>query len=138
MGKGMYRTYVTKSPRNVRRTSQNAVHGDSYPLQPIYLPKYTQRIKMKTGILARNIPSDSKDLEVQNISPISIVVCNTYQFTKTIAKPNFTLADAVEEVDIGGMTLLRAAAKTTSAFLSSPIQRATRPSSVRGRMGGET
>ncbi|KAF7309463.1 Bifunctional purine biosynthesis protein ade17 [Mycena indigotica] len=63
------------------------------------------------GILARSIPSDEKDLEAQGISPISIVVCNLYPFSSTIAQPNCTLADAVEEIDIGGVTLLRAAAK---------------------------
>ncbi|CAK5267501.1 unnamed protein product [Mycena citricolor] len=63
------------------------------------------------GILARSIPSDEKDLAAQGIAPISIVVCNLYPFTSTIAQPNCTLADAVEEVDIGGVTLLRAAAK---------------------------
>ncbi|TCD71770.1 Bifunctional purine biosynthesis protein ade10 [Steccherinum ochraceum] len=63
------------------------------------------------GILARSIPSDEADLKAQSISPISIVVCNLYPFTSTIAKPNCTLADAVEEIDIGGVTLLRAAAK---------------------------
>jgi phosphoribosylaminoimidazolecarboxamide formyltransferase/IMP cyclohydrolase len=63
------------------------------------------------GILARNIASDEKDLQEQGISPISIVVCNLYPFTSTISKPGCTLADAVEEIDIGGVTLLRAAAK---------------------------
>ena len=67
--------------------------------------------KRKIGNLACNILSDSEDLITQNISPISIVVCNLYPFTETIAKPNCALADAVEEVDIGGVTLLRAAAK---------------------------
>jgi phosphoribosylaminoimidazolecarboxamide formyltransferase/IMP cyclohydrolase len=38
-------------------------------------------------------------------------VCNLYPFTSTISKPGCTLADAVEEIDIGGVTLLRAAAK---------------------------
>jgi phosphoribosylaminoimidazolecarboxamide formyltransferase/IMP cyclohydrolase len=38
-------------------------------------------------------------------------VCNLYPFSATIAKPNCTIADAVEEIDIGGVTLLRAAAK---------------------------
>jgi phosphoribosylaminoimidazolecarboxamide formyltransferase / IMP cyclohydrolase len=50
-------------------------------------------------------------LKTQGISPISIVVCNLYPFTSTISQPNCTLANAVEEVDIGGVTLLRAAAK---------------------------
>ncbi|KAI0272415.1 AICARFT/IMPCHase bienzyme [Gloeopeniophorella convolvens] len=63
------------------------------------------------GILAREIPSDQQDLAAQSIAPISIVVCNLYPFTSTIAKPGCTLADAVEEIDIGGVTLLRAAAK---------------------------
>ena len=75
-----------------------------------------------TGILARDILSDHKDLAAQSISPISIVVCNLYPFTETIAKPNCPLADAVEEVDIGGVTLLRAAAKNHArvSVLSDP------------------
>ncbi|KAH9072268.1 AICARFT/IMPCHase bienzyme [Lactarius deliciosus] len=63
------------------------------------------------GILARDIPSDQQDLAAQSIAPISIVVCNLYPFASTIARPGCTLADAVEEIDIGGVTLLRAAAK---------------------------
>lgn len=38
-------------------------------------------------------------------------MCNLYPFTSTISQPNCTLANAVEEIDIGGVTLLRAAAK---------------------------
>ncbi|KAI0630780.1 bifunctional purine biosynthesis protein ade10 [Trametes polyzona] len=74
------------------------------------------------GILARSIPSDEADLKAQNISPISIVVCNLYPFTDTIAMPGCTLADAVEEIDIGGVTLLRAAAKNHArvSVLSDP------------------
>ncbi|KAG8808517.1 Bifunctional purine biosynthesis protein ade10 [Serendipita sp. 399] len=74
------------------------------------------------GILARSIPSDVKDLEDNGISPITIVVCNLYPFTETIAKPSCTLADAVEEIDIGGVTLLRAAAKNHArvSVLSDP------------------
>ncbi|PIL24919.1 hypothetical protein GSI_12806 [Ganoderma sinense ZZ0214-1] len=74
------------------------------------------------GILARSIPSDEADLKAQQISPISIVVCNLYPFTDTIAKPGCSLADAVEEIDIGGVTLLRAAAKNHErlSILSDP------------------
>ncbi|KAL9713847.1 bifunctional phosphoribosylaminoimidazolecarboxamide formyltransferase/IMP cyclohydrolase [Leucoagaricus gongylophorus] len=74
------------------------------------------------GILARSIPSDETDLAAQSISPISIVVCNLYPFTQTIAKPNCTLLEAVEEIDIGGVTLLRAAAKNHArvSILSDP------------------
>ena len=45
------------------------------------------------------------------MSPISIVVGNLCPFTETIAKPNCSLVGAVEEVDIGGVTLLHAAEK---------------------------
>ncbi|CAO3678959.1 unnamed protein product [Rhizopus microsporus] len=63
------------------------------------------------GILARNIESDEKDLAEQHIEKIDIVVCNLYPFKETVAKPDVTIPQAVEEIDIGGVTLLRAAAK---------------------------
>jgi phosphoribosylaminoimidazolecarboxamide formyltransferase/IMP cyclohydrolase len=63
------------------------------------------------GILARSTPADYADLEAQGIAPIDLVVCNLYPFQQTIARPGVTLAEAVEQIDIGGVTLLRAAAK---------------------------
>ncbi|KAG8969556.1 Bifunctional purine biosynthesis protein ade10 [Tulasnella sp. 419] len=74
------------------------------------------------GILARSIPSDEADLAAQSISPISIVVCNLYPFSSTIANPSCTLPQAIEEIDIGGVTLLRAAAKNHArvSVLSDP------------------
>ncbi len=63
------------------------------------------------GILARDIPADQADLAAQNIQPIDLVVCNLYPFQQTIAQKDVTLAEAVEQIDIGGVTLLRAAAK---------------------------
>ncbi|XP_017768149.1 PREDICTED: bifunctional purine biosynthesis protein PURH [Nicrophorus vespilloides] len=66
------------------------------------------------GILSRNIPSDLADLQEQEINMIQVVVCNLYPFVQTISKPDVTIADAVENVDIGGVTLLRAAAKNHS------------------------
>lgn len=59
---------------------------------------------------------------MHGISPISIVVCNLYPFTSTISKPECTLEAAVEEIDIGGVTLLRAAAKNHArvSVLSDP------------------
>jgi phosphoribosylaminoimidazolecarboxamide formyltransferase/IMP cyclohydrolase len=63
------------------------------------------------GILAREIESDLADLASQNISPIDLVICNLYPFQETVTKPDVTLAEAVEQIDIGGVTLLRAAAK---------------------------
>ncbi len=46
-----------------------------------------------------------------NIKPIDIVAVNLYAFEKTVADPNCTLGDAIENIDIGGPTLLRASAK---------------------------
>lgn len=63
------------------------------------------------GILARDTPEDWADLGAQGINPIDLVVCNLYPFEKTIAQPGVTLAEAIEQIDIGGVTLLRAAAK---------------------------
>ncbi|XP_066246641.1 bifunctional purine biosynthesis protein ATIC [Euwallacea similis] len=63
------------------------------------------------GILSRLIPSDQEDLKKQNIEMIRIVVCNLYPFVQTVSKPNSTAAEAIENIDIGGVTLLRAAAK---------------------------
>ncbi|XP_051171278.1 bifunctional purine biosynthesis protein ATIC [Leptopilina boulardi] len=66
------------------------------------------------GILARLTDSDQKDLRNQNYDLIRVVVCNLYPFVKTTLKPDVTLEDAVENIDIGGVTLLRAAAKNHS------------------------
>jgi phosphoribosylaminoimidazolecarboxamide formyltransferase/IMP cyclohydrolase len=63
------------------------------------------------GILARNIESDNQDLVAQGISKVDYVVCNLYPFEETIAKEGVTIPEAVEEIDIGGVTLIRAAAK---------------------------
>lgn len=63
------------------------------------------------GILARLSDSDQADLKKQNYDLIRVVVCNLYPFVNTISKPGVTIEDAVENIDIGGVTLLRAAAK---------------------------
>lgn len=66
------------------------------------------------GILSRFIESDVADMEKQKFEFIQIVVCNLYPFSATIAKPGVTVDDAIENIDIGGVTLLRAAAKNHS------------------------
>jgi len=64
------------------------------------------------GILARrDVSQDNTDLESNDIRPIDLVVVNLYPFVETIAKPDVTVADAIEQIDIGGPTLLRASAK---------------------------
>lgn len=63
------------------------------------------------GILARPTDADKKDLADQGFQMIRIVVNNLYPFAKTIAKPEVFVPEAIEQIDIGGVTLLRAAAK---------------------------
>jgi len=67
--------------------------------------------------------SDAQDLQKQNYDLIQVVVCNLYPFVNTISKPNVTVEDAIENIDIGGVTLLRAAAKnhTRVTVICDPI-----------------
>lgn len=66
------------------------------------------------GILSRSTLTDQQDMKAQNFELIQIVVCNLYPFLETISKPETTVSDAIENIDIGGVTLLRAAAKNHS------------------------
>lgn len=63
------------------------------------------------GILARDSESDQADLAGQGYAHVDLVVCNLYPFQQTVAQEGVTVAEAVEQIDIGGVTLLRAAAK---------------------------
>ncbi|MGP1373945.1 MAG: bifunctional phosphoribosylaminoimidazolecarboxamide formyltransferase/IMP cyclohydrolase [Almyronema sp.] len=70
------------------------------------------------GILARrSLPADQQDLAANDIRPFDLVVVNLYPFEQTIAQPEVTLPEAIEQIDIGGPTLVRAAAKN-HAYLS--------------------
>jgi phosphoribosylaminoimidazolecarboxamide formyltransferase/IMP cyclohydrolase len=63
------------------------------------------------GILARPSEEDRAELETHHIGEIDLVVCNLYPFQETIRKPGVSLNEAIEQIDIGGVTLIRAAAK---------------------------
>lgn len=63
------------------------------------------------GLLARPTESDHQQLLNLGWGYIDLVAVNLYPFEETIAKPNVTYADAIENIDIGGVTLIRAAAK---------------------------
>jgi phosphoribosylaminoimidazolecarboxamide formyltransferase/IMP cyclohydrolase len=68
--------------------------------------------KIHAGILARNDLSDHQDaLNKASIPNIELVIVNLYPFRQTIAKQNCSLDDAIENIDIGGPTMVRAAAK---------------------------
>jgi phosphoribosylaminoimidazolecarboxamide formyltransferase/IMP cyclohydrolase len=63
------------------------------------------------GILARDNDGDRADLAKIGAGLIDLVVVNLYPFQKTVAQRYVTLADAIENIDIGGVALIRAAAK---------------------------
>ena len=64
------------------------------------------------GLLARrDVPAHMEAIKDAGIEPIDLVVVNLYPFNETIAKPGCKLADAIENIDIGGPTMLRSAAK---------------------------
>ncbi|EPP25887.1 bifunctional phosphoribosylaminoimidazolecarboxamide formyltransferase/IMP cyclohydrolase [Vibrio fluvialis] len=66
--------------------------------------------KVHGGILGRR-GQDDDVMNTHAINPIDMVVVNLYPFAQTVANPNCTLADAVENIDIGGPTMVRSAAK---------------------------
>ena len=67
------------------------------------------------GILARRTPEHLAELEQHGIDPIDVVVCNLYPFSETVARAGVSEQEAIEEIDIGGVTLLRAAAKNSES-----------------------
>jgi len=68
--------------------------------------------KIHGGILAdRRKPQHLSQLKEHGISPIDLVVCNLYPFSQTVSREDVTEDDAVEQIDIGGPAMVRAAAK---------------------------
>jgi phosphoribosylaminoimidazolecarboxamide formyltransferase/IMP cyclohydrolase len=68
--------------------------------------------KVHGGILARrDKPEHTRAMEEHGIPPIDMVVVNLYPFAQTVAKPGVTMGDAIENIDIGGPAMVRAAAK---------------------------
>jgi phosphoribosylaminoimidazolecarboxamide formyltransferase/IMP cyclohydrolase len=74
------------------------------------------------GLLARDVEEDMAALAERGWAPIDLVAVNLYPFADVVARPNTTLQEAVEHIDIGGVALLRAAAKNFArvAVLSNP------------------
>ncbi len=68
--------------------------------------------KIHGGILGRrDDPKHQEQMKAHGIEPIDLVAVNLYPFKATISKPNVTLEEAIENIDIGGPTMLRSAAK---------------------------
>ncbi|QDV18809.1 Bifunctional purine biosynthesis protein PurH [Gimesia panareensis] len=68
--------------------------------------------KVHGAILGRpDLPGDAASIKEFEIVPFELVVCNLYPFEETIAKPDVTLPEAIEQIDIGGPSMVRSAAK---------------------------
>ena len=89
------------------------------------------------GILAqRGNPSHDIDRKVNRIELIDIVAVNLYPFAETVAKPDVTLAEAIENIDIGGPSMVRSAAKNYKdvAILTNPGQYGIYLDSIKGNI----
>ena len=72
----------------------------------------TLQPKIHGGLLGRrNDPGHQEQMQSLGIEPIDLLIVNLYAFEKTVAKPDCTLEEAIENIDIGGPAMLRAAAK---------------------------
>ena len=81
--------------------------------------------KVHGGILARRgDPTHAIDMKSNGIEFIDVVAVNLYPFKETVAKPDVTWEDAIENIDIGGPTMVRSAAKNHAhvSILTSPNQ----------------
>lgn len=94
--------------------------------------------KIHGGILARqDLAADQQDLADNGIRPLDLVVVNLYPFEQTIAKEGGTQAEAIEQIDIGGPAMLRAAAKnhTYLTVLCNPAQYGDYLAALRANQG---
>ena len=104
---GTYKTLAQEGGLPVRQVSEvtgspEILEGRVKTLHP----------RIHGGLLARrDSPDQMKQLAEQGIDAIDMVVVNLYPFTQTISKPGVGLDEALENIDIGGPTLLRAGAK---------------------------
>ena len=93
--------------------------------------------KIHGGILARRgHPVHDMDRNANGIELIDIVAVNLYPFKETVAKPDVTLEDAIENIDIGGPSMVRSAAKNYKdvAVLTNPNQYGIYLDSIKGNI----
>ena len=93
--------------------------------------------KIHGGILAqRGNPAHDLDRKANDIGFIDIVAVNLYPFKETVAKPDVTLADAIENIDIGGPSMVRSAAKNYKdvAVMTNPHQYGIYLDSIKGNI----
>ena len=93
--------------------------------------------KIHGGILAqRGNPVHDMDRNANDIGLIDIVAVNLYPFAETVSKPDVTLADAIENIDIGGPSMVRSAAKNFKdvAVMTNPHQYGIYLDSIKGNI----
>ena len=93
--------------------------------------------KIHGGILAqRGNPVHDMDRNANDIGLIDIVAVNLYPFKETVAKPDVTLSDAIENIDIGGPSMVRSAAKNYKdvAVMTNPHQYGIYMDSIKGNL----
>src|SRR5881296_236330 len=74
--------------------------------------------KVHGGLLGRrDNPNDIAAMKQHGITPIDLVAVNLYPFRETVAKPDTTFAQAIEQIDIGGPSILRSAAKNHQSVI---------------------
>jgi phosphoribosylaminoimidazolecarboxamide formyltransferase/IMP cyclohydrolase len=97
--------------------------------------------RVHAGILAvRDNPQHAATLNEQDIAPIDLVVCNLYPFEATVARSGSTHEDIVENIDVGGPSMVRAAAKNYHdvAVITDPAQYAAVLEEMRANGGATT
>lgn len=108
--------------------TQRALAAAGVPVQPVSdLTGFPEILggRVKTlhpavhgGILARrDVPADRDELAARDLDTIELVAVNLYPFEETVARPGVRLPEALEQIDIGGPTMLRASAKNHPAVL---------------------
>ena len=93
--------------------------------------------KIHGGILAqRGNPVHDMDRNANEIGLIDIVAVNLYPFKETVAKPDVTMAEAIENIDIGGPSMVRSAAKNYKdvAVMTNPHQYGIYMDSIKGNL----
>jgi phosphoribosylaminoimidazolecarboxamide formyltransferase/IMP cyclohydrolase len=128
---------LAKSGVEIYSTGGTRRHLEASGIKVIDVSEYTQfpemmdgRVKtlhpkIFAGILCRhNLESDQKSLDEHDIQTFELVVVNLYPFEATIARPNVLQHEAIEQIDIGGPSLIRAAAKNSDfvTIVCSPDQ----------------
>jgi phosphoribosylaminoimidazolecarboxamide formyltransferase/IMP cyclohydrolase len=100
--------------KTLRESGMNVIDISDYTGFPEMMDGRVKTLhpKIHGGLLGRrDNPKDLEEMKSQGIGPIDMVVVNLYPFEATVARKRCTLEDAIENIDIGGPAMIRAAAK---------------------------